>query len=91
MEQAIASYILKLKAAAEATRQAEDRPLYERFLACSAVLLALVINGTERARIVSEVEAHERLWGSSWLEDEARNAPIAAWDGVKRALSSYPA
>ncbi|OOZ38535.1 hypothetical protein BOW53_15230 [Solemya pervernicosa gill symbiont] len=89
MEQEIATYILKLKKAAESTRQAEDRPLYERHLACAAVLLALVISDAEQTRVSSEVEAHERLWGTSWLADDVCSGPREAWQQVKAALTSY--
>jgi hypothetical protein len=41
MKTEIAQHILNLREAASMTHRAEDRPLYEKYLADAAVLLAL--------------------------------------------------
>jgi hypothetical protein len=36
--------------------------------------------------IQNEVQAHERLWGNTWLVDDAYKNPSNAWQKVKEAL-----
>jgi len=47
MKKELATYILKLNEAAQTTKRAEDRSLYEKYLASAAVILALVESGAE--------------------------------------------
>ena len=86
MKEQLAAYILSLNEAAKATKRAEDRPLYERYLASAAVILALAESGAEKETILNEVQAHERLWGNTWLVDDAYKNPSNAWQKVKEAL-----
>ena len=86
MKKELATYILKLNEAAQTTRRAEDRPLYEKYLASAAVILALVESGAEKEAIQNEVQAHERLWGNTWLIDEVYKNPYNAWEKAKKAL-----
>ena len=72
--------------AAGATITGGPRPLYETSLASAAVILALVVSGAEEETIQKEVQAHERLWGNTWLVDEAYKDPSNAWQKVKEAL-----
>ena len=44
MKKEIAQYVLSLQDAAEKTHRAEDRPIYAKYLADAAVLLALAEN-----------------------------------------------
>lgn len=86
MKKQLAAYILKLNEAAQATNRAEDRSLYEKYLAHAAVILALVESGAEKETVRNEVQAHERLWGYTWLIDEIHIIPNNAWQKVKEAL-----
>jgi hypothetical protein len=84
MKTEIAQYILNLRAAASMTHRAEDRPLYEKYLADAAVLLALAETEAPSTSIREAVRRHERLWGTSWLVDDAYKGPLAAWQKVKQ-------
>jgi len=86
MKKELATYILKLNEAAQTTKRAEDRPLYEKYLASAAVILALLESGAEKELIKNEVLAHERLWGNTWLVDEVYKSPSSAWQKVKGIL-----
>ena len=86
MKKELAAYILKLNEAAQSTKRAEDRQLYERYLASAAVILALVESGAENNIVEEEVQAHERLWGNTWLVDDAYKIPSNAWQKVKAML-----
>ena len=86
MKKELAAYILKLNEAAQSTKRAEDRPLYERYLASAAVILALVESGADTNIIEEEAQAHERLWGNTWLVDDAYKIPNEAWQKVKAIL-----
>ena len=86
MKKELATYILKLNNPAQATKHAEDRPLYESYLASAAVILALSESGAEKEIIKNEIETHERLWGNTWLVDDAYKTPSDAWQKVKGAL-----
>ena len=79
-------YILKLHRAAQKTKRAEDRPLYEKYLASAAVILALAEKGAEKEILENEIRAHERLWGNTWLVDDVYKGPSNAWQEVKKAL-----
>ncbi len=86
MKKELATYILKLNEAAQSTKRAEDRPLYEKYLASAAVILALAETGAEKEMIQNEVQTHERLWGNTWLVDDAYKNPSNAWQKAKEAL-----
>ena len=86
MKKELATYILKLNEAAKTTKRAEDRSLYEKYLASAAVILALVESGAEKEVIQNEVQAHERLWGNTWLVDDVYKNPSSAWQKVKGVL-----
>ncbi len=86
----LAQYILKLSEAASKTRNADDRPLYGMYLADAAVLLALIISNAEDSLVFDAVKSHERLWGHTWLQDEAYKIPVAAFKAFKNELhTSY--
>jgi hypothetical protein len=86
MKNELATYILKLNEATHTTKEAEDRPLYEKYLASAAVILALVESGAEKEMIQNEVQTHERLWANTWLADDAYKIPSNAWKKVKKSL-----
>lgn len=86
MKKELSTYILKLYKAEQAAKQAEDRPLYEKYLAGAAVMLALAEKGAKKEMIMNEIRSHERLWGNAWLTDEVWKGPRNAWEKVKEAL-----
>ena len=86
MKTEIAQYILSLRAAASMTHRAEDRSLYEKYLADAAVLLALVETDAPSTSIRDAVQGHERLWGTTWLVDDVYKEPSAAWQKAKQCV-----
>ncbi len=85
MKMELAAYILELNDASKNTHQAEDRRLYDKYLASAAVILALTERGAESETIKNEIQAHERLWGNTWLVDDAYKKPSNAWQKVLEA------
>jgi hypothetical protein len=86
LKKELSTYILELNKAAQITKRSEDRPLYEKYLASAAVILALAERGAEKEIIENEILAHERLWGNTWLVDNVYKVPSNAWQEVKKAL-----
>jgi hypothetical protein len=86
MKTAIARYALSLSAAASETHRAEDRLLYERYLADAAILLALAETGAPVTSIHEAIQRHERLWGNTWFVDDAYKGPGSAWEAVKQCI-----
>ena len=84
MKTAIAQYIRSLHASASMTHRAEDRSLYEKYLADATVLLALAETDAPWTSILEAVRSHERLWGNTWLVDDTYNGPSTAWQKVKQ-------
>ena len=86
VEKTRARYILDLSESLSNTHRAEDRPIYEAYLADVAVLFALVVEGTDREIIQKHIEQHERLWGHTWLQDPVYGKPRGSFDKVKELL-----
>lgn len=86
MKKEVAKYILMLRDAAKATHQAEDRPIYEKYLADAAVILALVEENVKQDIIAEAVATHERLRGHTWLQDPVFKESSEAWEKVKKSL-----
>jgi hypothetical protein len=82
MDQALAEYILTLAQAAANTHYAADRPLYLKYLADAAVLLAQKISGKAASELTSLVRDHDRLLGITWLQGPEHKAIFAAWQKV---------
>jgi hypothetical protein len=87
MKKAVAEYILLLRDAKGKTHQAEDRPLYEKYLAGAAVLLALIEKGADKKAITDAFLDHECLWGQTWLQDPVLEGPSKAWGKVEKFFS----
>jgi len=85
MAKRFANYVLALKAAA-ATHRAEDRRIYELLLGDAAVLLALATKGNDHAALLAAVTSHERLWGHTWLVDDAYREPSAIWQQLRQSI-----
>ena len=86
LPQLLADYVLALSDSLGRTHRAEDRPLYERYLAESAVLLALAVRGTASEALATRVAQHERLWGQTFLVGLEHQVPAAIWQRVRAAL-----
>ncbi len=86
MKKQLANYILKLNEAAHSTKRAEERNIYERYLAHAGVMLAMLENGAEKKHLAKEVQSHEKMWGNDWLIDDACKTPGEAWQEVKLLL-----
>jgi hypothetical protein len=81
----IARYVLGLEECASKTKRAEDRGIYQLYLADAAVLLAMAVAGQANA-VRGRLEAHERLWGHTWPQDEVYRIAQKRWAEVKHAF-----
>ena len=86
MRTELADYILCLSDSLEHTHHANDRPLYQRYLADAAVLLALVERGADVEELKRRIEIHERLWSQTWLVGEEHVAVSGAWKKFKESF-----
>ena len=64
MKTELATCILSLKSAPQKTHRAEDRPIYEKYLADAAVLLAMAEMNSSSEVIAEAIRSHDRLWGA---------------------------
>jgi hypothetical protein len=69
------------------TQRAEDRSIYENYLADAAGILALAVVGAPIASLSSRVEAHGRLWGHTWLQDDVYREAASAWNAAKKEIA----
>ena len=79
MKAELADYILCLSESLAHTRQANDRPLYQMYLADAAVLLALVERGVDIGELKQRVQDHERMLSNTWLVGDEHKAVFEAW------------
>ncbi|MDQ3820455.1 MAG: hypothetical protein M3362_22625 [Acidobacteriota bacterium] len=86
MKKDLADYILCLSEDLEHTHHANDRPLYEKYLADAAVLLALVERGVDVEELRRRVQNHERLLSNTWLVGDEHKSVLAAWQKFKTLL-----
>ncbi len=81
---ALARFISEIDQRAGCTSQAEDRPLYDKFLAGAAIIMAKV---EQDEPIGSDICSMERLFGHTWFRDEEAYARIyTEWDCFKGLL-----
>jgi hypothetical protein len=83
MKTELAEYILCLSENLALTRHANDRPLYEKYLADAAVLLALVERGINVEELHQRIENHERLLSNTWLVGGEHKSVFKAWNKFK--------
>jgi hypothetical protein len=83
---ALAQYILDLSYGLEHTHRAEDRPVYEDYLADAAVLLALLVSDAKSQAVAEAVKGHEHLQGWSWLQDPVCQKSAESWGRFKALL-----
>lgn len=86
MKTELTDYILCLSDCLNITRQANDRPLYEKYLADAAVILALVERGTSVEALRQRVENHKRLLSNTWLVGGEHKSVFEAWEKFKDLL-----
>lgn len=86
MKTALADYVLCLSNCAALTKHANDRPLYQHYLADAAVLLASAVRDIEREELKEKVGLHDRLFSQSWLVGPEHKVIFEAWGRVKNAL-----
>lgn len=81
---AMACFILAIERQRQSTREANDRPLYQTFLAHTAVLAAKVEHNLPLHNDVKELD---RLFGHTWFKDvDAYTCIYAEWDIFKDLL-----
>jgi len=85
LEKALANYVISLDDAAAKSREADDKPLYDKYRAHAGLLLALAVADSDRQRLEEEIAAHENLWVHSWLTDDAYQKPADAWRSIADA------
>ena len=73
------------------SKDADDKPLYEKYRAHAGLLLALAIQENDPKRLQEEIEAHENLWVHSWLTDDVYQKPAEAWRGIADAWMAIKA
>jgi len=77
---ALADYILCLSESEAHTHHANDRPLYQMYLAHAGLLLALFVRGASTSEIETQLDHHERLWGQTFLAGPEHVAIRESWD-----------
>ena len=82
---ALARFISEMEQQAGSTHEAKDRPLYDKFLAKAAIIVAKV---EQDEPIGDDVATMERLFGHTWLSDETAYTRIyTEWDTFKGLLT----
>jgi len=79
----LAIYVLSLEDAASKTARQEDVTLYQKFRAHAGFLLALAVVDADADKLNEELEAHEGLWVTTMLVDDAYKGPADAWKKVR--------
>ena len=83
---ALADYILCLSESAARTAYANDRPLYQRYLADAGVLLAFLVHGATAGEVAAQIDRHERLWGQTFLAGPEYVAIRESWNRFRSML-----
>ena len=69
MEKELALFIQDLEFGKQTTNRAEDRKLYEIYLAQAACMLSKIVLKAPSEELFESIDTNERLWGNSWLID----------------------
>ena len=91
LEKDLANYVVTLDEAAAKSRDAGDKPLYEKYRAHAGLLLALAVLEDDTERLKEEIDAHQNLWVHSWLTDDAYQKPAEAWRAIADAWMAIKA
>ncbi len=86
MKKELADYILCLSESLSHTHHANDRPLYEKYLADAAVLLALAECEADVEELRRRAQNHERLLSNTWLIGDEHKSVFAAWQRFRTLL-----
>jgi hypothetical protein len=82
---ALARFVTEAKHLLEETHEAEDRHIYEMYLAHAGVILDRIV---QDQAIGNDIDTMERLFGHTWLKDTIAYAKeYATWDEFKRLLT----
>lgn len=89
MQKELAQHIEDLEYGLRTTNRAEDRKLYETYLASTACLLSKVILNAPLEMLYKDIDAYERQCGNSWLIDPVQGKYPDSYRKFKE-LSGYP-
>jgi hypothetical protein len=89
MEKELAKFIEDLEFGLSTTKRAEDRKLYETYLAYAACILSKVVLNAPKEELYKAIDTNERLWGNSWLVDPVQGKHPESYMKFKE-LSGYP-
>jgi hypothetical protein len=82
---ALSRFIILTKHLLNETHQAEDRRIYEMYLAYSGVILAKIVQGQG---IGDDIDSMEHLFGNTWLKDKkSYSQAYSSWDEFKQLLT----
>ena len=82
-QKALVDYILCLSQSLENTHHANDRPLYQSYLAEAAVMLATLMQNPDARQIETLIEGHSRNLGYTWLAGPEHAAVEKAWSAFQ--------
>jgi len=89
LERHLALHIENLEKGLRETNRAEDRPKFEKLLACAACLLSKVILNSSEAELFQSIEDFDRLWSYTWLEGTWKPGHSESFEKFK-LLAGYP-
>ena len=89
MDKELALFIQDLEFGLQSTNRAEDRQLYERYLASASCILAKVVLGSPQKELFSAIDSNERLWGNTWLIDPVVGNNPDSYEKFK-TIAGYP-
>lgn len=89
MEKELALFIEDLELGLETTNRAEDRKLYETYIAYAGIILSKVVLGEPKEEIFKAIDTNEKLWGNSWLNSPVKGNHPESYRKFKE-LAGYP-
>lgn len=82
---ALSRFIIEAKRLLDETHQAEDRQIYESYLAHAGVILAKI---AQDRGVGNDIDTMEHLFGNTWLKDgKAYAQAYSTWDEFKSLLT----
>ena len=79
----IANYVLLLDDAVDRTTNKDDQSLYLMFRAHSGYVLALAVAEADAEKLDEALNAHDALWTTTMLIDDAYKDPAEAWQKLR--------
>ena len=89
MEKELALFIEDLELGFRTTNRAEDRKLYETYIAYAGAILSKVVLGAPKEEIFKAIDTNEKLWGNSWLHSPVKRNNPESYRKFKE-LAGYP-